>query len=100
MLHILRAARALVGFLIGGLAPTIRVTDLEIERATRAFTTQEYRTNFLIMTAMAETVYTHSLEKRGRERAAARIEHVARCLYPALLLIGLFVIVARGLAGR
>jgi hypothetical protein len=52
------------------------------------------------MTSMAETVYTHSLEKRGRERAAARIEHVARCLYPALLLIGLFVIVARGLARR
>ena len=180
-----------------GLAPTVRVTDLEIERATRAFTTQEYRTNFgdptihdastsfarvtftieaardygaylikiliplliilmlaylvffvpardlevavgltvtsvlaciafqltvaddlpsigyivtsdrifhlcyfLIMTAMAETVYTHSLEKRGREQAAAKIEHLARLLYPALLHIGLFVIVAGGLSGR
>jgi hypothetical protein len=180
-----------------GLAPTVRVTDLEIERATRAFTTQEYRTNFgdptihnvstsfarvtftietardygaylikiliplviilvlaylvffvparhlevavgltvtsvlaciafqltvaddlpnigyivtsdrifylcyfLIMTAMAETVYTHSLEKRGREQAAARIELLARCLYPALLLIGLVVIIAGGLTGR
>jgi hypothetical protein len=52
------------------------------------------------MTAMAETVYTHSLEKRGREQAAARIEHLARILYPALLVIGLFVIVAGGLSGR
>ena len=40
---------------------------------------------FLIMTAMAETVYTHSLEKRGREQAAAKIEPLARILYPALL---------------
>jgi hypothetical protein len=178
-----------------GLAPTVRVTDLQIVRATRAFTTQEYRTNFgdptihgastkfarvtftietardygaylikiliplliilalaylvffvparelevavgltvtsvlaciafqltvaddlpsigyivtsdrifhlcyfLIMMAMAETVYTHSLEKHGRGRAAARIEHLSRSLYPALLVLGLFVIVARGLA--
>jgi hypothetical protein len=53
---------------------------------------------FLIMMAMAETVYTHSLEKHGRGRAAARIEHLSRSLYPALLVLGLFVIVARGLA--
>jgi len=59
-----------------------------------------YLCYFLIMTAMAETVYTHSLEKRGREQAAARIELLARCLYPALLLIGLGVIIAGGLAGR
>ena len=180
-----------------GLAPSVRVPDLEIERATRAFTTQEYRTNFgdptfrdaatsfarvtftihtarnygaylikiliplliilvlaylvffvpahdldvavgltvtsilaciafqltvaddlpsigyivtsdrifhlcyfLIMTAMAETVYTHNLEKSGRESAAARIEHWARFLYPALLIVGFFAIVAHGLAGR
>jgi hypothetical protein len=180
-----------------GLAPSLRVPDLEIERATRAFTTQEYRTNFgdptnrdaatsfarvtftietarnygaylikiliplliilvlaylvffvpardldvavgltvtsvlaciafqltvaddlpsigyivtsdrifhlcyfLIMTAMAETVYTHNLEKRGRARAAATIEHWARLLYPALLILGFFAIMAHGLAGR
>ena len=29
-----------------GLAPSLRIPGLEIERATRAFTTQEYRTNF------------------------------------------------------
>ena len=180
-----------------GLAPSLRVPDLEIERATRAFTTQEYRTNFgdptnqdaatsfarvtftietarnygaylikiliplliilvlaylvffvpardldvavgltvtsvlaciafqltvaddlpsigyivtsdrifhlcyfLIMTAMAETVYTHNLEKRGHERTAATIEHWARFLYPTLLIVGFFAIMAHGLAGR
>jgi hypothetical protein len=180
-----------------GLAPTVSVADLEIDRATRAFTTQEYRTNFgdttirerstrfarvtftieatrdsrsylikiliplliilmlaylvffvpardldvavgltvtsvlaciafqltvandlpnigyvvtsdrifhlcyfLIMTAMAETVYTHNLEKRGLERTAARIEQWARYLYPVLFLLGLLAIVAHGLAGR
>jgi hypothetical protein len=180
-----------------GLAPTVRVTDLEIQRATRIFKTEEYRTNFgdpmiqdaatsfarviftieaardyrsylikiliplfiivvlaylvffvparelevavgltvtsilaciafqltvaddlpdigyivtsdlifylcyfLIMTAMAETVYTHSLEKRGRESTAARIEHWARFLYPSLLFLVIFVIVASGLAAR
>jgi hypothetical protein len=180
-----------------GLAPTLRVPALEIERATRAFTTQEYRTNFgdptnrdaatsfarvtftieaarnysaylikiliplliilvlaylvffvpardldvavgltvtsilaciafqltvaddlpsigyivtsdrifhlcyfLIMTAMAETVYTHNLEKRGRERAAATIEQWARVLYPTLLILGFAAIMVHGLAGR
>jgi hypothetical protein len=178
-----------------GLAPTVRVTDLQIDRATRVFTTHEYRTNFgdpmirdpatsfarvtftietardygsylikiliplliilvlaylvffvpardldvavgltvtsvlaciafqltladdlpsigyivtsdrifhlcyfLIMTAMAETVYTHNLEKRGREGTAARIEQWARYLYPALLVLGFLAIVAHGLA--
>jgi hypothetical protein len=180
-----------------GLAPSLRIPDLEIERATRAFTTQEYRTNFgdptnldaatsfarvtftietsrrygaylikiliplliilvlaylvffvparaldvavgltvtsilaciafqltvaddlpsigyivtsdrifhlcyfLIMIAMAETVYTHHLEKRGRARAAAAIERWARFLYPVFLVIGFFAIMAHGLAGR
>jgi hypothetical protein len=180
-----------------GLAPTLQVPDLEVERATRVFTTQEYRTNFgdptirdaatsfarvtftieaardsgaylikiliplliilvlaylvffvpardldvavgltvtsvlaciafqltvaddlpsigyvvtsdrifhlcyfLIMTAMAETVYTHALEKHGRESAAAKIEHWARYLSPALFLLGFLVIVAHGMAGR
>ena len=55
---------------------------------------------FLIMVAMAETVYTHNLEKRGRERAAATIEHWARFLYPTLLFLGFFAIMAHGLAGR
>jgi hypothetical protein len=59
-----------------------------------------YLCYFLIMTAMAETVYTHNLEKRGREGAAARIEHWARYLYPMLLLLGFFVIIAQGLARR
>jgi hypothetical protein len=49
---------------------------------------------------MAETVYTHNLEKRGRARAAATIEHWARLLYPALLILGFFAIMAHGLAGR
>ena len=180
-----------------GLAPSLRVPDLEIERATRVFTTQEYRTNFgdptnrdaatsfarvtftiqasrdygaylikiliplliilvlaylvffvpardldvavgltvtsvlaciafqltvaddlpsigyivtsdrifhlcyfLIMTAMAETVYTHNLEKRGRESAATTIERWARYLYPTLLILGFLVIVAHGMVGR
>ena len=180
-----------------GLAPSLRVPDLEIERATRAFTTQEYRTNFgdttfrdastsfarvtftietarnygaylnkiliplliilvlaylvffvpardldvavgltvtsilaciafqltvsgdlpnigyivtsdrifhlcyfLIMTAMAETVYTHNLEKRGHKRAADTIEHWARYLYPASLILGFFAIMAHALLGR
>ena len=180
-----------------GLAPSLRIPGLEIERATRAFTTQEYHTNFgdptnrdagtsfarvtftieavrnygaylnkiliplliilvlaylvffvpahdldvavgltvtsvlaciafqltladdlpsigyivtsdrifhlcyfLIMTAMAETVYTHNLEKRGHERAAATIEHWARYLFPAVLILGFFAIMAHGLAGR
>jgi len=178
-----------------GLAPSLHIPSVEIERATRAFTTQEYRTNFgdptirdtatsfsrvtftietarnygaylnkiliplliilvlaylvffvpahdldvavgltvtsilaciafqltvaddlpsigyivtsdrifhlcyfLIMTAMAETVYTHNLEKRGREHAAATIEHWARFLYPALLLLGFFAIMVHGLS--
>jgi hypothetical protein len=55
---------------------------------------------FLIMTAMAETVYTHNLEKRGHENTAARIEHWARFLYPTLLILGFFAIMAHGLAGR
>ena len=54
---------------------------------------------FMIMTAMAETVYTDNLEKRGRESTAAGIEHWARFLYPALLFLGFFAIVAHGLAG-
>jgi hypothetical protein len=36
------------------------------------------------MAAMAETVYTHNLEKRGRVSAAAKIERWVRYLYPAL----------------
>jgi hypothetical protein len=180
-----------------GLAPTLQVPDLKIERATREFTTQKYRTNFgdptirdvatsfarvtftieggrdsgaylikiliplliilvlaylvffvparelevavgltvtsvlaciafqltvaddlpsigyvvisdrifhlcyfLIMTAMAETVYTHGLEKRGRESAAAKIERWARYLYPAMFVVGLLLIVTLGLARR
>jgi len=180
-----------------GLAPTVRIPSLEIERAMRVFTTQEYRTNFgdptirdvstsfarvtfiieaarnyeaylikiliplliilvlaylvffvparhldvavgltvtsilaciafqltvandlpsigyvvtsdrifhlcyfLIMTAMTETVYTYSLEKRGRETTAVRIERWARFLYPALFLVGFIAIVANALTGR
>ena len=59
-----------------------------------------YLCYFLIMTAMAETVYTHNLEKRGRESAAARIEHWARYLYPTALVVGFLVIVAHGVATR
>ena len=55
---------------------------------------------FMIMTAMAETVYTHNLEKRGSAGTAARIEHWARYLYPALLLLGFAGIVVHGMAGR
>lgn len=55
---------------------------------------------FLIMTAMAETVYTHNLEKRGRKAVADRIEHWARYLYPASVVLGLLVIVGHGMAGR
>jgi hypothetical protein len=52
------------------------------------------------MTAMAETVYTHNLEKRGRETSAARLEHWARYLYPSVLIVGFLAIAAHGLAGR
>jgi hypothetical protein len=52
------------------------------------------------MAAMAETVYTHNLEKRGRVSAAAKIERWVRYLYPALLLVGFLAIVAHGLSGR
>jgi hypothetical protein len=52
------------------------------------------------MVAMAETVYTHGLKKRGRKEAAARIEHWARSLYPALFFLGVLVIVADGVASR
>ena len=55
---------------------------------------------FLIMMAMAETVYTHNLEKRGREATAAKIEHRARYVYPGLFVVGFLVIVGHGLAGR
>ena len=55
-----------------------------------------YLCYFLIMAAMTETVFTHNLEKRGRAKAAARIERWSRYLYPALFLLGLLVIVARG----
>jgi len=34
------------------------------------------------------------------ERAAATIEHWARFLYPTLLVLGFFAIMAHGLAGR
>ena len=59
-----------------------------------------YLSYFLIMTAMAETVYTHNLEKRGRTSAAAKIERWARYLYPAFLALGLVAIVAYGFAKR
>ena len=59
-----------------------------------------YLCYFLIMTAMAETVYTHNLERRGRASAAAAIEHWARYLYPTTLVVGFLVIVAHGLATR
>lgn len=59
-----------------------------------------YLCYFLIMTAMTETVYTHNLEKRGRESRAAQIEHWARYLYPAVLIVGFLVIVAHAVAIR
>jgi hypothetical protein len=43
---------------------------------------------------------THNLEKRGRGRLAAKIEHRARYLYPATFVVGLVAIMAHGLAGR
>jgi Neurotransmitter-gated ion-channel transmembrane region. len=59
-----------------------------------------YLCYFLIMAAMVETVYTHHLEKRGREQVAARVELWARFLFPALLVVGFFAITALGLARR
>ena len=55
---------------------------------------------FLIMAAMAETVYTHHLEKRGRKSAAATIERAARYLYPSLFLVGFLAILAYRLADK
>jgi hypothetical protein len=59
-----------------------------------------YLCYFLIMTAMVETVYTHNLEKKGRKALADAVERAARLLYPAILVLGLFIIIARGVSGR
>lgn len=56
-----------------------------------------YLCYFLIMTTMIETVYTNNLEKKGRKARADAIERAARFVFPGLLVLGLVIIVVRGL---
>jgi hypothetical protein len=55
-----------------------------------------YLCYFLIMTAMVETVYTHNLERKGRKALADAVERLARYLYPALLIVGVALIIVWG----
>lgn len=48
---------------------------------------------FLSMLAMAQTVWTFSLEKAGRGRFADAIDHAWRYLYPLVFLVGAWIIV-------